>query len=284
MAPFSFAETRQSFASPFFSALLDGPGDFWDVAKGLKCRRSLADIHEYWLKGGYPEPWVRRGARFRKAWNANYVRTYLERDVARLFPGLDHERFRQFLTMLGGLSGTILNYSDLARTLGVSQPTARDYVNIAHGTFVWRLLPAYSGNPMKRTVKHPKGYMRDTGLLHHLLRISDLDMLLGHPAMGRLWEGMVIEEILRFLNASGAAFDAYHYRTGGGGEIDLVLDGGFGLIPIEIKHTQSVRVSDLQAMKCFVADCKCRFGLIINNDVAPRRQADRIFSIPFACL
>jgi hypothetical protein len=236
------------------------------------------------LNGGYPEPWIRNSARFRKAWNTNYVRTYLQRDVASLFPGLDHDRFRQFLNMLGGLSGTILNYSDLARALGVSQPTARDYMDIAHGTFVWRRLPAYSGNPLKRVVKHPKGYLRDSGLLHHLLRIADLDMLLGHPSAGRSWEGMVIEELLRGLNARGTAFDAYHYRTGVGGEIDLVLQGDFGLIPIEIKHTQTVRVQELQAMEHFIRDSKCRYGLVINNDEAPRLYTERILGVPFACM
>ena len=137
---------------------------------------------------------------------------------------------------------------------------------------------------MKRTVRHPKGYLRDTGLLHHLLRIADVDMLLGHPAVGRSWEGMVIEEILRALNGRGEDFDAYHYRTGAGGEIDLVLEGGFGLIPIEIKHSQSVRAQELQAMQNFICDCKCRCGLVINNDVTPRLYTDRIMGVPFSCL
>ena len=284
MAPFSFAETRQAFDSPFFDALRSGRLRATDLANALTPRATLEEIHQYWWQGGYPEPWLKTGPRYRKAWRENYVQTYLQRDVARLFPGLDHARFRQFLHMLGNLSGTILNYSDVARALAVSQPTARDYVEIAHGTFVWRRLPAHAGNPLKRTVKHPKGYLRDSGLLHHLLRIPDLDALLSHPAMGKSWEGLVIEELLRGLNGRGFAFEASHYRTAAGGEIDLVLEGDFGLIPIEIKHGQTVRTPELQTLTHFIADSKCAFGLVINNDEKPRFHTDRILGVPFACL
>jgi len=284
MAPFSFAETRQTFDSVFFDALQSGKVSVIDLVNALSPCSTLTEIHQYWMQGGYPEPWLKTSPRFRKTWCENYVQTYLHRDVARLFPGLDHDRFRQFLHMLGNLSGTIMNYSDVARTLAVSQPTARDYVEIAHGTFVWRRLPAHAGNPLKRAVKHPKGYLRDTGLLHHLLRIPDLDALLSHPAMGRSWEGMVIEELLRGLNGRGIAFEASHYRTAAGGEVDLVLEGDFGLIPVEIKHSQTIRAQELQTLTHFVADFKCAFGIVINNDERPRLYTEQILGIPFACL
>jgi predicted AAA+ superfamily ATPase len=282
VAPFSFAETRRTFDSPFFDALQSGQVAADDLAHALRQHATLADIHEYWLRGGYPEPWIRTSPRFRSAWRENYVQTYLQRDVARLFPGLDHDRFRLFLHMLGALSGTIVNYSDVARALAVSQPTVKDYMEIAHGTFVWRRLPAYMGNPLKRAVKHPKGYLRDTGLLHHFLRIPDLDTLMSHPAIGKSWEGMVIEEILRGLNGRGIAFEASHYRTAAGGEVDLVLEGNFGLIPIEIKHTQTVRPRELRAIENFISDFKCAFGLVINNDERPRAYTERLLGVPFA--
>jgi predicted AAA+ superfamily ATPase len=284
MAPFSFAETRQTFDSVFFDALQSRKIPISELLHTLHPRSTLPEIHQYWMQGGYPEPWLKTSPRFRKTWCENYMQTYLQRDVARLFPGLAHDRFRQFLHMLGNLSGTMINYSDVARTLAISQPTARDYVEIAHGTFVWRRIPAYAGNPLKRTVKHPKGYLRDTGLLHHLLRIPDLDVLLSHPAMGKSWEGMVIEELLRGLNGRGIDFEASHYRTAAGGEVDLILEGDFGVIPIEIKHSQTVRAQELQTLTHFITDFKCPFGIVINNDERPRLYTDRILSIPFACL
>jgi predicted AAA+ superfamily ATPase len=241
-------------------------------------------VHEFWFKGGYPEPWLKKNKRFHSTWMNQYIDTYLYRDVARLFPGLKENRFRLFVQILAGISGNVINYSDVARSLGVSQPTVRDYFDIADGTFLWRTIPAYTKNTLKRIVKHPKGYFRDSGLLHYLLRIPDLDLLATHPVMGRSWEGLVTEEIIRGLNAIGAGFDYYYYRTGAGAEVDLVLEGDFGLIPIEIKYTQAVPPKQLRSLKDFVKDHNCRFGLVINNDERAKLYDQKIAGIPFACL
>ena len=186
--------------------------------------------------------------------------------------------------MLGGLSGRILNHSEMARALSVSQPTARDYFDIAHGTFLWRAIPAWSRDSVKRTVKHPRGYLRDTGLLHALLRIPDLDALLSHPQMGASWEGMVVEEILRQLNARGVAYECSHYRTGGGAEVDLVLEGSFGLVAFEIKHTSTSSMRELRALRDFVTIHGARLGVVINNDVTPRLYEERLIGLPFTFL
>jgi hypothetical protein len=187
--------------------------------------------------------------------------------------------------MLAGLSGSIINYSDVARTLGVSQPTARDYFEIAHGTFIWRRLPPFERNVTKRVVKHPRGYMRDTGLLHHLLRVTQRDDLLSHPRGGASWEGMVIEEVIRGLNARGASFESYYYRTGAGAEVDLVLDGEFGLVPIEIKHgTGTGNYHELRGIEGFVRERRCRLGILINNAERPSLYNERIVVVPFSHL
>lgn len=283
MAPFSFSEVRKELSPPFFQFLTDRVHvrDFIDELKPLG---DIRDVHEFWFRGGYPEPWLKKSKRFHSTWMNQYVGTYLYRDVAKLFPGINENRFRLFVQILAGISGNVINYSDVARSLGVSQPTVRDYFEIADGTFLWRTIPSYTRNTLKRVVKHPKGYFRDSGLLHYLLRIPDTDLLATHPVMGRSWEGLVIEEIIRGLNATGAGFDYYYYRTGGGAEVDLILEGEFGLIPIEIKYTQTVPAKQLRAMKDFIKDQNCRFGLVINNDECPRLYDEQIAGIPFACL
>ncbi len=283
MAPFSFSEVRKELSPPFFQFLIDRV-HVRDFISELKPLGSVRDVHEFWLKGGYPEPWLKKNRRFHSLWMNQYVGAYLYRDVARLFPGLNENRFRLFVQILAGISGNVINYSDVARSLGVSQPTVRDYFEIADGTFLWRTIPAFTRNVLKRVVKHPKGYFRDSGLLHSLLRIPDVDLLATHPAMGRSWEGLVIEEIIRGLNATGAGFDHYYYRTGGGAEVDLIIEGEFGLIPIEIKYTQTVPAKQLRALKDFIKDQNCRFGLVINNDECPRLYDEQIVGIPFACL
>ncbi len=284
IAPFSFSETRQS-ERPFIVRLL-GSDDSMTLLEELATehRAINADnaIQRYWFEGGYPEPWLKDNVRFHDAWYEQYLKTYVERDIARLFPGLNSIRFRRFVEILAGCSGSIVNYSNIARILDVSQPTVKDYFRIAHGTFIWRTLPAYNKNSGKRLIKHPRGYLRDTGLLHHILQIPSHRRLLAHPQMGASWEGMVIEEILRSLNAFGINHRAYYYRTSGGAEVDLVLEGKFGLIPIEIKHSQSVNSRQLRAIKDFITDFDCPFGIVINNDEKVRQYDSQLFGVPFA--
>ncbi|MBN1847898.1 MAG: ATP-binding protein [Deltaproteobacteria bacterium] len=283
MAPFSFAEVSENL-SPLFFRLLIERGTLQDFIEQLKPHGKLKDIHTFWFKGGYPEPWVKKDERFHSTWMNQYIDTYLYRDVARLFPGINELRFRMFVQLLAGISGNIINYSDMARSLGVSQPTVRDYFEIADGTFLWRNIPAYTRDSVKRLIKHPKGYLRDSGLLHHILRIPDLDGLLTHPGMGRSWEGMVIEEMIRGLNSLGVGFDYYFYRTGAAAEVDLILEGDFGLIPIEIKHAQTVPLKQLRSLKDFILERKCNYGIVINNDEVPRMYNEKIIGIPFAYL
>jgi uncharacterized protein len=285
MAPFSWEEvTAVRRRGSFLRRLQDRKADSRTLLSRLTARGDLALAHDYWFRGGYPEPWLRKDERFRAQWIEQYIQSYLYRDIKRLFPGLDELRFRRFLEMLGGLSGRILNYSEMARALNVSQPTARDYFDIAHGTFLWRAVPAWTRDTLKRTVKHPRGYLRDTGLLHALLRIPDPEALLSHPQMGASWEGMVVEEILRQLNAQGVAFACSHYRTGGGAEVDLVLEGSFGLVAFEIKHTSTVSMGELRALRDFVTHHGARLGVVINNDVTPRMYEERLIGVPFTHL
>jgi predicted AAA+ superfamily ATPase len=284
MAPLAWSEIHPPSGRSSLAWLTDRSAAPRDVLAALRPRGRLHDAHLYWLRGGYPEPWLRPSPRFREVWMDQFIRTYLHRDLARLFPGLSPHRFRLFLQLLAGLSGTIVNYSDIARSLAVSQPTVRDYVGIAHGTFLWRALPPFERDATKRIVKHPKGYLRDTGLLHALLRIPDLDALLGHPQFGRSWEGLVVEEFHRQLASRGKAFDSYFYRTAAGAEVDLVLEGDFGLLPIEIRHAQTVDPASLRALRDFVHERRCRLGVVVNNDETPRLYDEQILGIPFVCL
>ncbi len=284
MAPLSWSEIRPVRGRSVVEVLVDRSARVEDLLEAARPRGDVRDLHEFWFRGGYPEPWLRGEDDFHRTWMEQYVRTYLYRDVGRLFPGLNQTKFRLFLQLMSGLSGSVLNHSDVARSLGVSQPTVRDYFEIAHGTFLWRHVPAYTKKAVKRIVKHPKGYVRDSGLLHHLARIPDLDALLGHPLMGCSWEGTVIEEIIRQLTCLGRGFDTYFYRTAAGAEVDLVIEGDFGLIPVEIKHASVVGARDIRPLRDFVNERGCNVGLVISNDVQARRLDERIVGIPFACL
>ena len=243
---------------------------------------SLKQLHEYWLRGGYPELWTNKSKRFHKLWMQNYMQTYLSRDIMQLFPSLNKQKYRLFINMLGHLSGSIINYSQVARALGVSQPTVRDYFNIIDGTFIWRNIPAYEKNAKKRIIKHPKGYLRDSGILNHLLHLISIDDVLAHPSMGHSWEAMVIENIIRNLKSNGVDFDYYYYRTGTGSEVDLILEGEFGLLPIEIKHSGNVKLRELRGIQNFIKDYKCDYGIVISNIDKPLQINEKLINMPFS--
>lgn len=282
MATFSLTEIHGLGQSDFYQAFQE-PDRFLKIVEGLTPLVDIDDIHDYWFRGGYPEPWLKNDPRFQDLWMEQYVGTYLDRDISILFPSLNRQRFGQFTQMLAGLSGSVINYSEVARAVSVSQPTIRDYFGIAHGTYIWRNLPSYAKNVKKRVVKHPKGYIRDAGLLHHLLRIRDLSQLMSHPAMGFSWESLVVEQILRGLTSRGITFDSFFYRTTGGAEVDLILEGKFGLIPIEIKYRQHVSKNQLIGITGFMKEHDCPFGLVVNNDEKVRLYDYNLVGIPLAC-
>lgn len=258
------------------------PSEEWP--KLVKVRLEPGQVQAFWMQGGYPEPWLEGKDRFRKIWFENYLQTYVRRDLQGLFPGLNPERYRQFLQILAGVSGSINNYSEVARTLGVSVPTAREYFRIADGTFLWRHLPAYERTPHKRIVKHPKGYFRDAGLAHFLLHLNNLRDLRAHTRMGFSWEAFAAEQLILALRNAGLVFDAFHFRTGGGTEIDLVLEGDFGVLPVEIKYSQTVDQSALKSLKEFAKERSSRLGLVLNNDDRVRVYGDGIVGVPMGCL
>jgi len=143
----------------------------------------------------------------------SYFQTYIKRDIRDLFPGLNTEAFQTFIQILASCSGDMINASEWARSLSVSQPTVRNYLRIAEGTFLWRTLPSYSRDAEKRVVKTPKGHLRDAGLVHFLLRLRDREDLRHHPRAGRLWEAFLAEEIIKEFKNHLLSGDFFHFRT-----------------------------------------------------------------------
>lgn len=283
MGPLTLAEAYELSPSLFYGLVSQGAAPA-DILAQATPRLSAREVREYWFQGGYPEPWLNHDQAFRRLWHQNYLDTYLLRDIGALFPNLNRDRYRQFTQLLGNVSGCIINNADLARTLGVSEPTVRDWLHIAHGTFLWRHIPAWDRSAAKQLVKHPKGYLRDSGLLHRLLHIGDAEQLAAHPVQGRSWEGMVVETLLRGFENAGIRVVPYHYRTRGGGEVDLVLEGDFGLLPVEIKLASQTDKRALRSLVEFVGMHGCPFGLVVNNDEKPRLLSDHVLAMPVAGL
>ncbi len=231
---------------------------------------SREQIQRHWFYGGYPEPSLNHDVQRYAVWMNNYRATYINRDIAKLFPKLNRQSYRRFLTMLCKLSGTIINKSQVGRAVEASESTIRDYLEIADGTYVWRIVSSFEASVAKSITKMPKGYIRDSGLLHYLSGIHDIESLKSNPVVGASFEGFVCEELIKGLEATHVEnWSLYYFRTRGGAEVDLVLEGPFGVLPIEIKYGSSVKRSSLKSLIAFVKDNKLPMGMLIN-------QGDRV--------
>jgi predicted AAA+ superfamily ATPase len=246
---------------------------------------SPKEIEALWLRGGYPEPILQHDEQAYKEWMTNYRNTYINRDVAKLFPRLNKITYRRFLAILSKLSGTIINKREVARAIEVTEGTIREYLTIAEGTYLWRSLPSFEKNIIKSVIKMPKGFIRDSGLLHYLLGIETMEELYEHPISGASFESFVIEELLKGLEASFATnWEPYYYRTRAGAEIDLILDGAFGVLPIEIKQGSTVRMKQLIGLSQFVEEHQLPFGMVINQSETVEWLTDKIVQIPVGYL
>lgn len=174
-----------------------------------------------WSRGGFPRSFLAPSDPDSATWRESFIRTYLERDIPQLGPRIPAETLRRFWTMLAHAQGGLHNAAELARALGVDGKTVARYLDLMVDLLLVRRLPPCYANVQKRLVKSPKVYIRDSGLVHTLLRLDTLDDLLGHPVAGASWEGFVIETLLRAApERTGACF----YRTATGVELDLILE------------------------------------------------------------
>ncbi len=214
-----------------------------------------------WLRGGFPD--AAKGD-FRLWWDS-YLRTFLERDLPQLGLRPQPVLARRLLTMLAHTHGGLLNQSELGGALGVSHNTVSHYLDVLEQTFLIRRLPPYYRNVGKRITKSPKIYLRDSGLLHHLLNIASFDELHNHPALGRSWEGFVVEEIIRREKFVNPHTQFYFWRTAAGAEADLVLDRGTALLAVEIKCGALERASGARRFAATLPDIGAERGVIVDQ-------------------
>ncbi len=174
-----------------------------------------------WVRGGFPRAFLAPSDADSATWRENFIRTYLERDIPALGPRIPAQTLRRFWTMLAHAQGGLWNAAALARSLAVDGKTVARYVDLLVDLLLVRRLPPFHANVRKRLVKSPKVYVRDSGIVHTLLRLDDEEDVLGHPVAGASWEGFVVETLIR---AAPERTRASHYRTATGVEVDLVLE------------------------------------------------------------
>ena len=180
---------------------------------------SVADLNTLWVRGGFPLSWLAASDADSMTWREVFITTYLEKDIPALGPRIPATTLRRLWTMLAHHQGELLDQSKLASALAISGQTVSRYIDLLCDLMLVRRLPAWHGNVGKRLIRSPKVYVRDSGLVHALLGLSNLDAVLGHPVAGSSWEGFVVEQLVNAAPNAQASF----YRTSNGAEVDLVL-------------------------------------------------------------
>ncbi|MDB4795492.1 ATP-binding protein [Verrucomicrobia bacterium] len=230
-------------ASP---SLIKGTSD------SLAGRISFIDIHGFslrelgpnclsdrWWRGGFPRSYLARNDSTARQWHEDFFRTFLERDIPQLGISIPSTTLRRFWTMVAHYHGQIVKLSELARSIGSTEPTARRYLDILSGTYVVRQLPPWFENLKKRQVKSPKVYIRDSGICHALLGIQNRKDLQANPKLGASWEGFCIEQILDLTGDR----NAYFWATHSGAELDLLLFHQGKRLGFEFKYSETPQVT-----------------------------------------
>jgi len=231
----------------------------------------------HWLRGGFPEALQAKTKIKFNHWMESYIRGYTERDLEFLFGvNLSSATVGKLWSMLAHANGSIWNAEVFSRSLGVTAPTVLRYLDYLEGGYLVRKLQPWYVNVKKRLVKSPKVYLRDSGILHSLLKLDSIDEILGHPVAGTSWEGYVIEQIWQVKSFN---IEMFFYRTHDGAECDVVLVKGITpLACIEIKLTNApviskgfyTSINDLNPPKKFVitpsgADYTTKGGIIVTS-------------------
>lgn len=208
-------------------------------------------LEEILFKGLYPR--IHEKALEPHDWLSAYYRTYVERDVRDVANIGNLEAFQRFVRLCAGRCGQLLNLSSLASDCGISHTTARHWVSILQAGFIIHLLPPHHTNFSKRMIKSPKLYFLDTGLLCYLLRIRDAEDIPIHSMKGAIFESFVISEVYKAFAHRGEIPPLYFWRDRTGHEVDMIVDTGKKLIPVEIKSSESIDGSFFDGLKYYIS-------------------------------
>ena len=240
-------------------------------------KASVADLNALWMRGGFPLSWLAASDADSMTWREVFITTYLEKDIPALGPRIPATTLRRLWTMLAHHQGELLDQSKLASALAISGQTVSRYIDLLCDLMLVRRLPAWHGNVGKRLIRSPKVYVRDSGLVHALLGLSNLDAVLGHPVAGPSWEGFVLETVLAQVPRGTSA---HFYRSAAGAEIDLVLTLPGGEVwAIEIKRSSAPKLERGFHFACADLAPARRFVIYPGHERFPLDQATEAIEV-----
>lgn len=255
--------------------LLAAPEDGWrDLLAGAGSAQE--DWRALALRGGYPTPALHlTSARERTVWFEGYVRTWLERDLQDLSAIASLPDFRRLMRSTCLRLGQILNQTALGRDIALPQPTVHRWLNLLETSYQLVRLPAYAVNRTKRLVKSPRVYWADTGLAIYLAQAH-------HPGGAHL-ENLVLQDLLAWRDARLDRADLFYWRTTTGEEVDLVIEAGGRLLPIEIKGTTRPRLADAAHLRTFRSEygSRSRAGLLLHTGTELEWLGEGVLAAPW---
>ena len=230
-----------------------------------------------WLRGGFPSAWLAGSDAASFVWRRDLIRTYLERDIPVFDSRLPAETLRRLWTMLAHNQGAPLNAVQLASSLAVHVRTLNRYIDLLVDLLLVRRLQPWSGNVGKRLVRSPRLYVRDSGIVHALLGLRELEDVLAHPVAGGSWEGFVIENLLAVAPAWAQPF---FYRTQAGAEVDLVLEfDPSNRWAVEIKRSAS-RPTPSKGFHTACADLEAERRIVVYGGTRAFPQPNGVETLP----
>ncbi|CAG5076441.1 ATP-binding protein [Parvicella tangerina] len=231
------------------------------------------------LKGGYPE--IYQENIDPSKWFANYIRTYIERDVRLIKNITDLYSFERFLRLCAARTGQLLNMSSLAVEVGVDVKTIGSWLGILETSYIAFTLKPYHKNFNKRIVKMPKLYFYDTGLVFALLGIDRIEQVSLHPFRGAVFENLIIVELMKQRLNKGKRPNLFFWRDNTGNEIDVIIENGINLIPIEIKSGKTITNDYFKGLLFWNKITKEKGGIVIygGNDAQKRSNGIEVLPI-----
>ena len=273
--PMTRREQRGEGRAGRWSELLDAPDAEW-----LDLLAAEPEEPEDWralaLRGGFPTPAVEmKRAAERAIWFDGYVRTYLERDLQELASISTLPDFRRLMRAACLRLGQLVNQAEIARDVGLPQPTVHRWLNLLETSYLLVRLPAYAVNRTKRLIKSPKLYWGDTGVALHLAGETEL----GGPHL----ENLILHDLLAWRDARVQQTELAYWRTASGEEVDFVIETGGQLLPIEIKATARPRLGDATRLRSFRAEYgrKARAGLLLHTGRSLEWLAPDVLAAPW---
>jgi predicted AAA+ superfamily ATPase len=274
--PFMIEEIKSSFNPP--------ENDIETFLKNIAIKSApdsiVISLGKLLLTGGYPGLFTNRKIS-RNLWFSSYIQTYIDRDVRGNIKEENVNDFERFLKLLASRTAQELSYSGLSRDLGLSVPTIKNWISILESNSIVYLLQPYHKNFGKRIIKSPKIYFLDCGLASYLAGLQSEEHLLNGPMAGALFETFVITNFLKRFKSLDNSFSLYYWKNIGGVEIDLIIEYGPKLLPIEIKITSTIYNRHYDSLIKWMGYSnieEIKTGLIISNSIITGKISSQVYN------